>query len=116
MRFGFFPLSNPARVRYTGINLVFTRAVTHGATGRSLGWPWSGDETVTDDDLEDAFAQATALRLYTNRIGRFVAGRVFVLHWPAKPDAFVLEAIDGAEDSSFYWIQRSDPSLIITPA
>ena len=116
MHCGFFPLPNPARVRYTGINRVFTRAVTHGATGRSLGWPLSGDETVTDADLEDAFEQATALLLYTNRIGRFVTGRVFVLHWPAKRDAFLLEAIDGAEASSFYWIQRSDPSLIITPA
>jgi len=116
MHCGFFPLSNPARVRYTGINRVFTGAVPHVETGRSPGWTWSGDETVTDADLEDAFEQATALLLYTNRIGRFVAGRVFVLHWPAKPDAFVLEAIDGAEASSFYWIQRSDPSLIIKPA
>ena len=116
MHCGFFPLSNPARVRYTGINRVFTGAVPHVETGRSPGWTWSGDETVTDADLEDAFEQATALLLYTNRIGRFVTGRVFVLHWPAKRDAFLLEAIDCTEYSGFYWIQRSDPSLIIKPA
>ena len=63
-----------------------------------------------------ATAFATSRAAHPNRIGRFVAGRVFVLHWSAKPDAFVLEAIDCAEYRGFYWIQRSDPSLIIKPA
>ena len=71
---------------------------------------------MSDEALEDAFEQEIALLLYTNRIGRFVVGRVFMLHWPAKRDAFLVEAIDCREYSGFYWIQRSDPSLIIKPA
>jgi energy-coupling factor transporter ATP-binding protein EcfA2 len=75
-------------------------------------------KTMRDEDLEDAFEEEIALRLYTSRIGRFVEGRIFALHWPAAPDAFLLEAINcraGAADYSIYWVQRSDPSLIIKP-
>jgi hypothetical protein len=68
---------------------------------------------MSDDELEDAFEQETPLLVYTSHIGRFVEGRVFVLHWPAKRDAFLLESFDCAEYRGFYWIQRSDPSLII---
>jgi hypothetical protein len=71
---------------------------------------------MNDDELEDALEQGIALLLYTNRIGHFVKGRVFILHWPAKRDAFLLEAIECAEYGGFYWVQRSDPSLIIKPA
>ena len=63
-----------------------------------------------------AIAFATSRAAHPNRIGCFVAGRVFVLHWSAKPDAFLLEAIDCAEDRGVYCFQRSDPSLILKPA
>ena len=75
---------------------------------------------MTETDLEDAFAQGLALLIYTSRIGRFVEGYLIALHWPAAPDAFLLEGmeytIDLSERINFYWIQRSDPSLIIKPA
>ena len=75
---------------------------------------------MTDEDLADAFEEEIPVMLYTSRIGHFVEGRVVTLHWPAAPDAFLLEAIDctagAAEYDAFYWVQRSDPSLIITPA
>jgi hypothetical protein len=71
---------------------------------------------MSNQELEDAFEQEITLLLYTDRIGRFVAGRVFVLHWPAKSDAFIIEAIEGFDHQRFYWVQRSDPSLIVKPA
>ena len=71
---------------------------------------------MSDTELEDAFEQEIVLLLYTNHIGRFVEGRVCVLHWPATRDAFLVESTDCAEYSGFYWFQRSDPSLIIIPA
>jgi hypothetical protein len=71
---------------------------------------------MNDDELEDAFEQGMPLRIYTSHIGRFIEGHVFILHWPAKRDAFLLETIACAEYGGFYWVQRSDPSLIIKPA
>ena len=57
------------------------------------------------------------LRIYTSSIGRFIEGHMFILHWPAMPDAFLLETNDpahaSADQTTFYCIQRSDPSLIV---
>jgi hypothetical protein len=69
--------------------------------------------TMSDEELEDAFIRGMTLRIYTSRIGHFVACRVVVLYWHAKPDAFIIEA---TERGQFYWIQRSDPSLIVKRA
>jgi hypothetical protein len=75
---------------------------------------------MSNDELVDAFEDETMLQMYSSRIGRFVEGRVFVLHWPVAPDAFLVEVIsstnDTAEYGGFYWIQRSDPTLIIKTA
>jgi hypothetical protein len=72
---------------------------------------------MTDDELEDALTREISLRIYTGRIGRLIEGRVFVLHWPVAPDAFLLEALDCAvtvpDQGAFYWVRRSDPSLIV---
>jgi hypothetical protein len=74
---------------------------------------------MSDEELEDAFIQGMPLWIYTSRIGHFIACRVSVLHWAAKSDAFIVEAIadgDNALDQGrSYWIQRSDASLIIKP-
>jgi hypothetical protein len=75
---------------------------------------------MSENDLLEAFEDETVLQMYTSRIGRFVEGRVFFLHWPAAPDAFLLEVItpsnDSAQHGGIYCVQRSDPSLIIKPA
>jgi len=72
---------------------------------------------MSDAELEDAFEDGLALLIYTRQIGRFVEGHVVALHWPAASDAFLVEGrdytIDVPEHMSFYWIQRSDPSLIV---
>ena len=75
---------------------------------------------MTEAELEDAFAEGLTLLIYTSRIGRFIEGYLVALHWPVAPDAFLLEemeyTIDVPERINFYWIQRSDPSLIVKPA
>ena len=75
---------------------------------------------MIDAELEDAFRQGMTLRIYTSRIGHFVECRVFALYWVGKPDAFIIEAtergVDAFDHWDFYWIQRSDPSLIVTRA
>ena len=72
---------------------------------------------MSEHDLEDAFEAEAVLQLYTSRIGCFIEGRVFALHWPVAPDAFLLEVIHPPTDGfgGIYWIQRTDPSLIINP-
>ena len=75
---------------------------------------------MTDAELEEAFAGGLALLIYTSGIGRFIEGHMVALHWPVAPDAFLLEGvgdvIDAPECTNFYWIQRSDPSLIVKHA
>jgi hypothetical protein len=75
---------------------------------------------MTNEELEEAFTFGILLRIYTGRIGRFVEGRVCVLHWPVTPDAFLFEATkrtdSAADQASFYWVQRSDASLIVETA
>jgi hypothetical protein len=75
---------------------------------------------MTPKELEDVLTQELRLRIYTQRMGRFIEASVCELHWPAAPDAFLVEAIErtgsASNHSSFYWIRRSDPSLIIEPA
>jgi len=72
---------------------------------------------MSNEELEDAFMREFELRIYTSGIGRFIEGRMCVLHWPATPDAFLVETNDSPlpapEHTTFYWIQRSDPSLIV---
>jgi len=75
---------------------------------------------MTPQDLEDMLMCEAPLRIYTRRIGRFVQASVCMVHWPAAPDAFLVEVIDRtdsvSEPSIFYWIQRGDASLIIEAA
>jgi len=75
---------------------------------------------MTPQELEDMLTREAPLRIYTRRVGCFIEASVCILHWPAAPDAFLVEAIERTDTtsdySSFYWIQRSDPSLIIEPA
>jgi len=72
---------------------------------------------MNNQELEDALIGEIELRIYTSSIGRFVEGHMFVLHWPAMPDAFLLETTDPSVQTpnqpTFYCIQRSDPSLIV---
>jgi hypothetical protein len=72
---------------------------------------------MNNEELEDALMCEIELRIYTSSIGRFVEGHMFVLHWPATPDAFLLETNDPSmhapDQTTFYSIQRSDPSLIV---
>jgi hypothetical protein len=79
----------------------------------------TSEVTMNNIELEDALIDELDLRIYTNSIGRFIEGRMFVLHWPAMPDAFLLETNDpsiyGPAQTTFYCIQRSDPSLIVEP-
>jgi len=71
-------------------------------------------------EIEEILTREVPLRIYTRRVGRFIEASVCMLHWPAAPDAFLVEAIERTDTtsdySSFYWIQRSDPSLTIEPA
>ena len=72
---------------------------------------------MSNEELEDALMCEIELRVYTSSIGRFIEGHMFVLHWPARPDAFLLETNDRSmhtpDQTTFYWVQRSDPSLIV---
>jgi hypothetical protein len=72
---------------------------------------------MTNEELEDALMREIELRIYTSSIGRFIEGHMFVLHWPVTSDAFLLETNDPSmyapDQTTFYWIQRSDPSLIV---
>ena len=72
---------------------------------------------MNNEELEDALIDEIELRIYTSRIGRFIEGHMFVLHWPAMLDAFLLETNDPSmyapDQTTFYCIQRSDPSLIV---
>ena len=72
---------------------------------------------MNNEELEDALMCEIDLRVYTSSIGRFIEGHMVVLHWPATPDAFLLETNDPSvytpNQTTFYWIQRSDPSLIV---
>jgi hypothetical protein len=72
---------------------------------------------MSNEELEDALMYEIELRVYTSSIGRFIEGHMFVLHWPAGPDAFLLETNDPSmhapDQTTFYCIQRSDPSLIV---
>jgi hypothetical protein len=72
---------------------------------------------MNNQELEDALMSEIELRIYTSSIGRFIEGHMFMLHWPARPDAFLLETNDQArastDQTTFYCIQRSDPSLIV---
>jgi len=72
---------------------------------------------MNSEELENALMGELELRIYTNSIGRFIEGHMFILHWPAMPDAFLLETIDQSiqapDQTTFYCIQRSDPSLIV---
>jgi hypothetical protein len=76
--------------------------------------------TMSNEELEDALMSEIELRIYTSSIGRFIEGHMFILHWPALPDAFLLETKDlsvhAPDQSTFYCIQRSDPSLIVEHA
>ena len=75
---------------------------------------------MNNEELEDALMDELELRIYTNSIGRFIEGHMFILHWPAMPDAFLLEtndlSIQAPAQTTFYCIQRSDPSLIVEHA
>jgi len=79
-----------------------------------------GVVVMTASELEDMLTREAPLRIYAQRVGRFVEASVCMLHWPAAPDAFLVEVIertDAALDFSFfYWFERSDPSLIIEAA
>ena len=76
----------------------------------------TGGAVMTPQEMEDMLTYESVLRIYTQRVGRFVEASVCMLHWPAAPDAFLVEVIEHtAESGIFYWIQRSDPSLIIEP-
>ena len=72
---------------------------------------------MNNEELEDALMCEIELRIYTSSIGRFIEGHMFVLHWPATPDAFLLETNDPSmhapDQTTFYCIQRGDPSLIV---
>jgi hypothetical protein len=72
---------------------------------------------MNNGELEDALMCEIELRIYTSSIGRFIEGHMVILHWPATPDAFLLETNDPStyapDQTTFYWIQRSDPSLIV---
>jgi hypothetical protein len=72
---------------------------------------------MNNEELEDALMGEIELRIYTSNIGRFIEGHMVVLHWPAMPDAFLVETNDPAcaltDQTTFYCIQRSDPSLIV---
>ena len=72
---------------------------------------------MNNEELEDALMDEIELRVYTSSIGRFIKGHMFILHWPAMPDAFLLATNDPSmhapDQTTFYCIQRSDPSLIV---
>ena len=72
--------------------------------------------TMTDDELEDALTREISLRIYTGRIGHFIEGRAFVVHWPAAPDAFLVEAIDRAVNLLIFCRCHSPSQLITIPA